>query len=158
MLCVLPRAYVSNRWQGFNTFEIKELLIMSTNKPRVLDVGQCDFDHDNINRMLSEEFGADVERAATAEEAFRAVQAGHYDLVLVNRVLDADGTSGPGLLQRLLSNEVTRATPTMLVSDYADAQDAAVALGATRGFGKNALTSSETRELLAALLDRQDQL
>ena len=130
---------------------------MSTNDPRVLDVGQCGFDHDNISRMLSEEFGADVTRAATAEEAFRAVRAGHYDLVLVNRILDADGASGPGLIQQLLSNEVTRATPTMLVSNYSEAQDAAVALGAIRGFGKNRLTSPETRNQLASLLDRQDQ-
>ncbi len=122
----------------------------------MLDVGQCDFDHDNISRMLSEEFGADVKRAATSEEAFRAVRAGHYDLVLVNRVLDADAASGLDLIQRLLSNEDTRATPTMLVSNYADAQDAAVALGATRGFGKNTLTSPETRDQLASLLDRQD--
>ena len=130
---------------------------MSTNEPRVLDVGQCDFDHDNISRMLSEEFGADVKRAATAEEAFRAVRAGLYDLVLVNRVLDADGASGSGLIQRLLSNEITRATPTMLVSNFAEAQDAAVALGAIRGFGKNTMTSSETRDLLAPLLDRKNQ-
>ncbi len=128
--------------------------MMSANKPRVLDVGQCDFDHDNISRMLSEEFGAAVKQAATGDEAFRAVRAGHYDLVLVNRVLDADGASGLDLMQRLLSNEDTRATPTMLVSNYADAQDAAVALGATRGFGKNALTSPETRDQLASLLDR----
>ena len=131
--------------------------MMSTTEPRVLDVGQCDFDHDNISHMLSKEFGADVTRAATYEEAFRAVRAGHYDLVLVNRVLDADGASGLDLIQRLLANKDTRATPTMLVSNYADAQDAAVALGATRGFGKNTLTSSETRELLAPLLDRKNQ-
>ena len=41
---------------------------MSTNEPRMLDVGQCDCDHDNISPMLSKEFGADVKRATTAEE------------------------------------------------------------------------------------------
>ena len=130
---------------------------MGNYEPRVLDVGQCDFDHDNISRMLSEEFGADVKRASTGEDAFRALEAAHFDLVLVNRVLDADGASGLDLIQRLLSNEDTRTTSTMVVSNYAEAQDAAVALGATRGFGKNALTSSETRAQLASLLDRQDQ-
>ncbi len=35
-------------------------------------------------------------------------------------------------------------TPTMLVSNYADGQDAAVELWATRGFGKDTLTSPET--------------
>ncbi len=130
---------------------------MSSNKPLVLDVGQCDLDHDNMSRMLSEEFRAEVKRAATGEEAFRTVQTGHFDLVLVNRILDADGASGLDLIQRLLSNEDTRATPTMLVSNYADAQDAAVASGATRGFGKSALTSSETRDQLASLLERPSQ-
>ncbi len=122
----------------------------------VLNVGQCDFDHGNISRMLSEGSSADVHRAATSEEAFSAVRAGHFDLVLVNRVFDADGASGLDHIRRLLSNDDTRATPTMLVSNYADAQDAAVALGATRGFGKNALNSPETRDQLASLLDRQD--
>ena len=88
---------------------------MLANEPRVLDVGQCDFDYDNISRMLSEELGADVKRAATSEEAIRAVRAGHYDLVLVNRVLDADGASGLDFIQRLLSTEDRRATPTMMV-------------------------------------------
>ena len=129
---------------------------MGNYEPRVLDVGQCDFDHDNISRMLAEEFGADVKRAATGEDAFRALEAAHYDLVLVNRVLDADGASGLDLIQRILASEDIRATPTMLVSNYADAQDAAVALGAARGFGKNTLTSPETRDLLAPMLDRQD--
>ncbi len=57
----------------------------------VLDVGQCDFDHANISRMLSERFGAEVQQVATCEEALRAVQNGLFDLVLVNRILDADG-------------------------------------------------------------------
>ena len=129
---------------------------MNDNKPMVLNVGQCDFDHGNISRMLSEGFSADVQQAATSEEAFCAVQGARFDLVLINRVLDADGASGLDLIRRWLSNNDTRATPTMLVSNYADAQDAAVALGATRGFGKNALTSPETRDQLASLLDRQD--
>ena len=130
---------------------------MISDELRVLDVGQCDFDHGNISRLISEEFGADVTRAATSEEAFRAVQAANYDLVLVNRILDADGASGLDLIRRLLSHDETRTTPVMLVSNYADAQDAAVAVGATRGFGKNALTSAETRDQLASLLDRQVQ-
>ncbi len=125
---------------------------MNDNKPRVLDVGQCGFDHENIGRMLSEEFSADVEQAATSEEACQTVRAGQYDLVLVNRIFDADGTSGLNLIQRLQSDEETRNTPVVLVSNYTEAQDAAVALGAKRGFGKDTLTSTETRDVLASLL------
>ena len=103
-----------------------------------------------------------MEQAATSEETFRAVRDGHYDLVLVNRILDADDTSGLDLIQRLQSHEQTRHTPVMLVSNYAETQDAAVALGARRGFGKDAITSPETRAQLASLLDqlhgRQDHV
>ncbi|MHC4696067.1 MAG: response regulator [Planctomycetota bacterium] len=125
---------------------------LNGDKPKVLDVGECGFDHGNISRMLSEEFSADVERVDTSEGAFRAIRAGQYDLVLVNRVLDSDGTSGLDLIQRLQSHEETRSTPVMLVSNYAKAQDVAVALGAERGFGKAALASSDTRGLLVRLL------
>ncbi len=125
---------------------------MNDNKPMVLDVAQCGFDHENIGRMLSEEYSADVVQAATSEEAFQAVRAGHYHLVLVNRIFDADGTSGLDLIQRLQSDEKTRFTPVVLVSNYTEAQDAAVALGAKRGFGKDTLASPETRDLLASLL------
>ena len=125
---------------------------MNRNKPRVLNVGHCDFDHGNIARVLAEEFDAGVERAATIEKAFEAVRAGQYDLVLVNRVLDADGSSGLDLIRRMQSHEETRGTPVALVSNYADAQDAAVALGAQRGFGKDALSKPETRDRLASLL------
>jgi len=127
---------------------------MIARKPCVLSVGQCDSDHENIRRVLSDEFGADVERAGVADEAVRAVQAGRFDLVLVNRILDADGASGLDLIRRLQSDGATRATPLALVSNYPEAQDSAVALGAQRGFGKDALTSSETRDRLATLLQR----
>ena len=125
---------------------------MSGNKPMVLDVGQCGFDHGNISRMLSDGFNANVKQAGTTEEAFQAVRAGHYDLVLINRILDADGASGLELIQRLQSHEETRVTPVVLVSNYTEAQDAAVAMGAKRGFGKDTLTSTATREVLAAIL------
>ncbi len=125
---------------------------MSDKKPTVLVVGQCAFDYESIGTMLSESFGADVGAAATCEEAFQAVLTGHCDLVLVNRILDADGTSGLNLIRQWQTREETRATLVMLVSDYSEAQDAAVALGANRGFGKDTLNSAATRDVLAALL------
>lgn len=125
---------------------------MSARRPKVLNVGQCAFDHGNISRVLSEEFNAEVEGVAGSDEAFAAVKGGGFDLVLVNRVFDADGASGLELIKRLQADDDTRATPVMLVSNYEDAQSAAVASGAGRGFGKDALTSESTRELLANVL------
>jgi len=121
----------------------------------VLDVGQCGFDHGNISRLLTKDFGADVVQAATSEEAVQAVRGGHFDLVLINRILDADGASGLDLIQRLKSHEGTRATPVALVSNYPEAQEAAVALGARRGFGKDALTDPESHNLLASILGQE---
>ena len=125
---------------------------MSIENPRVLNVGQCGFDHRNISHMLADHFGAEVTPAATADEAVSAVRRGEYDLVLINRVFDVDGTSGLDLIQRLQEDEQTRATPAMLVSNFAAAQEAAVALGARHGFGKDALTTPNTRERLTAVL------
>lgn len=125
---------------------------MRNRKLRVLNVGQCGFDHGNISRMLAEHFGAEVQAVATSDQAVGAVREGRFDLVLVNRVFDANGDSGLGLIKKLQSDEETRATPVMLVSNLLDAQDSAVALGARPGFGKNALTQPETRDVLASVL------
>ncbi len=128
---------------------------MSDKKPTVLVVGQCAFDYESIGSMLLEGFGAEVEAAATCEEASQAVPTGHYDLVLVNRILDADGTSGLNLIRQWQTREETCAIPVMLVSNYSEAQDAAVAVGANRGFGKDAMSSPATRDVLAAVLGHE---
>jgi len=128
---------------------------MPQSDTRILDVGQCDFDHGNISQLLSEEFDATVDRAANIQEARGAIQKQQYSLILVNRVLDADGSSGLDLIQQLRSQEPYREIPIALVSNYEDAQDAAVALGAKRGFGKNALDSPDTKARLASLLNIQ---
>lgn len=120
--------------------------------PRVLDVGNCSFDHGNISQVLTKHFGADVQAAATGDEAFRAICDGQFDLVLINRVFDANGESGLDLIKRLKAHEETKGTPVMLISNYPDAQEAANALGARPGFGKNSLTQRQTRELLATAL------
>lgn len=120
--------------------------------PRVLDVGQCGFDHGTIAGYLGRAFGAEVDRADTLDETREALGRGRFDLVLVNRVLDLDGSSGLELIRALKEAGVMGGVPVMLVSNYADAQQAAVALGASPGFGKAELESSRTRERLRALL------
>lgn len=125
---------------------------MDHEKPRVLNVGQCDFDHATIERLLAVEFGAVVSRAAGAAETLESVRKGRFDLVLVNRVLDADQTSGMDLIRELQHNPETRGTPVALVINLPEAQAEAVTLGAKQGFGKNALNHAETRARLASLL------
>jgi two-component system chemotaxis response regulator CheY len=106
---------------------------------RVLSVGQCGFDHGSITRQMRQRFGAEVVGASDAPEAIAALRGGGFDLVLVNRVLDGDGSSGLDLIRTLKADPALSGLPVMLVSNYASAQDQAMTLGALKGFGKSDL-------------------
>jgi two-component system chemotaxis response regulator CheY len=120
--------------------------------PRVLSVGQCGFDHGQIARHLKQAFGAEVVGAHTRAEALEALCAGRFDLVLVNRVIDADGSYGLDLIRDLRADPTPVPVPVMLVSNYLDAQQKAVALGAHPGFGKSELGQPQTHEKLKRVL------
>jgi CheY-like chemotaxis protein len=122
--------------------------------PRVLSVGQCGFDHRSIAGCLADRFGAEVEHSDSLDETRDAMRSARYDLVLVNRVLDDDGTSGLELIQALKDDPdpALADVPVMLVSNHADAQQAALDLGALPGFGKADLHSDATLERINALL------
>ena len=62
-----------------------------------------------------------------------------FDLVLVNRVLDADGSAGLDVVEQIKTDTNLRELPVMLVSNYEDAQRQAVEKGALPGFGKATL-------------------
>jgi CheY-like chemotaxis protein len=70
------------------------------------------------------------------------------DLILFNRELDYgfDSTVGVEVIGSLRSNHPT--VPMMLVSNYAEAQQAAVAAGALPGFGKREIGSNRVTALL----------
>jgi two-component system chemotaxis response regulator CheY len=118
---------------------------------KVLSVGQCGMDHALIARRLKSAHAAEVDAARTAEEAVRMLGEASYDLVLVNRVLDHDGSSGLELVRRLKA-EVGLGAPVMLVSNYADAQAEAVRLGAAPGFGKSEIGRAEADARIGAAL------
>lgn len=119
---------------------------------RVLSVGQCVPDGMALKSFLAQRFSADVEASATADEAMALLHNGPFDLVLVNRVFDADGGSGQEFIEALKANPTTGKIPVMLVSNYADAQQQAVAAGAEPGFGKAQLGADEVAEQLAPYL------
>ena len=114
------------------------------NAPRILNVGQCGFDHASISGYFTDRFNARVDAADDLEDVRAALREARYSLVLVNRVLDHDGSSGLELIRALREDPETKAVPAMLVSDYAEAQEAACKLGAVPGFGKSALYDEET--------------
>jgi hypothetical protein len=116
----------------------------------VLSVGQCSFDDSRLARVLAVEADAHMDRAHSAEDARQKIAATPYDLVLVNRVIDGDGASGVDFIAEL--RKVDGAPCAMLISDYPDAQAAAVANGAVAGFGKSSLGSAEVGQRLRQAL------
>lgn len=119
---------------------------------RVLNVGQCNPDHASISRFLTMNFRAAVDRADELDETLEMLRAKSYDLVLINRKLDIDYSDGMRILKTLKADEEFREIPVMIVSNYADAQEAAVAAGAAHGFGKAELGKPETIARVGAVL------
>ena len=119
---------------------------------RVLSVGQCVPDQMSINAYLKRQFGAEVETADTADEAMSSLHNGPFDLVLINRIFDADGGSGLDLVKVIKNDPGTSKLPVMLVSNYADAQQKAVDAGAEPGFGKAQLSDPGVADSLRAFL------
>jgi len=116
----------------------------------VLSIGQCGYDDSRLARVLQVEADAHMDRAYTVEEAKKKMMDKKYDLVLVNRVIDGDGASGVDFIAEMKKAEGSPCF--MLVSDYPDAQAAAVANGAFAGFGKSAFGSPEVGQRLRQAL------
>ncbi len=121
--------------------------------PRILDVGQCGFDHGSISRHLTKAYGAEVARASSTAEALKVLRGGKFDLVLVNRVFDRDGTPGLDLIRALKADPDLADLPVMLVSNYPEAQAEARTLGALPWFGKADLRSASIPALQATLTE-----
>jgi CheY-like chemotaxis protein len=119
---------------------------------RILDVGQCGFDHGAIRRLIEDEFAAEVFQAHGLKDAVARLKNEPFDLVLVNRKLDADFSDGLAVVRAIKADASLAGTPVMLVSNYPDAQDEAIAAGAVPGFGKADLNQPTTREKLRRVL------
>jgi CheY-like chemotaxis protein len=125
---------------------------------RVLDVGQCGPDHATIRRYLSQHFDCEILKADTGDDALDMLKRGEFDLVLVNRKLDIDYSDGLEVIRRIKADPATATVPVMLVTNYPEHQEAAVAEGAVRGFGKLEYDKPETRSSLAAVLEEQSEI
>lgn len=121
-------------------------------KKRVLSVGQCSADHSAIRRLIESHFDATVVPAATAAAALAELRRNPVDLVLVNRVLDHDGSAGVDVVGQINADDALRRIPVMLVSNYEDAQEQARAKGARTGIGKSELDRPQTLARLRAVL------
>src|SRR3954447_24548778 len=119
---------------------------------RVLSIGQCGADHYGISAFLRSHFGVEVEPANSRKQALDALKAKSYDLVLINRLLDRDGTPGVDIIRQMKADKDLAAVPVMLVSNYESAQKEAQAAGALEGFGKAEIGDEATVEKLTQVL------
>lgn len=119
---------------------------------RVLAVGNCSADHGAIAATIKRAFGAEVVRAHGRDDALAAMHRGPFELVLVNRILDRDGSDGLDVIRAIKATPEGGAVPVMLITNFAEHQQTAIAAGAEPGFGKAELGSADTRQKLARFL------
>ncbi len=120
---------------------------------KVLSVGQCGPDHAGIVAFLKRNFGeVAVDTAKLPADTMAKLAGATYDLVLVNRKLDEDYSDGVEIIKAIKADPALQATPVMLVTNYADHQETAVAAGAVRGIGKLEFNQPETIERVRAAL------
>ena len=116
-------------------------------------VGHCGPDSSYLRITVSKaERDVQVLSVDDDSDLKRALDEG-VDLLLLNRQLDYgfDEREGVSLIRKLRAKYP--GVKTMLVSNYPDAQAAAVAEGALPGFGKRELGSARVAELLRDALN-----
>jgi len=119
---------------------------------RVLSVGQCSVDHAAIVRLVQGNFGAQVVSADLPDDALSRLKKEAFDLVLVNRKLDADYSDGLEIIKEIKQDPDLKTLPVMLVTNYPDQQQLAVEAGAEPGFGKLEYDKPATRQKLSKYL------
>ena len=121
----------------------------------VLDIGNCDPDHNAIQRMLTSDYDVIVLRANQLSDALQLLSQRNVDLIVINRKLDIDYSDGIEILRHLKKDPAYKGIPTMIITNYAEQQVAAVADGAEYGFGKTQYTEPATHERLSRFLDKK---
>ena len=119
---------------------------------RVLSVGQCSMDHGSISRFLKSNFDVEVIPVATVADATDKMRQKGIDLVLVNRQFDHDGTEGVDFIRDIKADKDLAALPIMLITNFPEYAQEAVALGAEPGFGKAELSSKDLASRLKPFL------
>ena len=119
---------------------------------KVLDVGNCAPDHAAIAQLVTSNFDCEVSQAHGPDDALSALKQSDFALVLINRKLDRDYSDGTEVLKLIKADAQVASVPVMLVTNLPEHQEAAVALGAERGFGKLEFDDPVTLERLSKFL------
>lgn len=122
---------------------------------QVLSLGQCAADNYSLTRFLEKHFQTKVWPVDTFAEALDCLTNNPFDLILVNRILDQNGAEGLDFIQQIKNAPAWKNMPVMLVSNYPDAQQQAVALGALPGFGKAGLGEAQTIARLRGVFQKE---
>ena len=120
----------------------------------LLDCGNCGPDFNSIRQMVKSNFGASVVQAHGTEDTLAMLREKKIDLVTVNRKLDRDYTDGLDVIKAIKADPDVGSVPIMLVTNYEEHQESAMALGCVRGFGKLSIGDDATRELLEPFLGK----
>jgi len=118
---------------------------------RVLEVGNCGFDHGRLSEWLGSRWDIVLIRASGMSQALRQLASDRFDLILANRVLEGDGRLGLDLLSELQASG-TDFPPLVLLTDYADKQAEALAAGAAASFGKRQIGTESAVAALVPML------
>lgn len=133
--------------------ELTEPGVFTNTMPKkVLSVGQCGPDTHSLRRFLETNFDARMSSSDLPDDTMAKLRAESFDLVLINRKLDADYTDGLEILKAIKADPELQTVPTMIVTNYEDHQKEAVAAGAEYGFGKLEYQKPATFERLAKVL------
>ncbi|MEQ1903208.1 MAG: hypothetical protein ABL888_03355 [Pirellulaceae bacterium] len=120
---------------------------------KVLVAGNCNFDSSAIRKTFQSFPKVELVFCDSADEVWESLAKSEFKLVLLNRVFDRTEERGIDLIRKI-KTELPQAPNLMLISNFEDAQTAAVAAGALPGFGKSALTSESVRRQLAEALNQ----
>jgi CheY-like chemotaxis protein len=120
---------------------------------KVALVGHCGPDSSFLKIAVSRAAREAKVLSADDSQSLKRVLDDGVDLLLLNRQLDFgfDEEEGVEVIRKLRATHPQ--VKTMLVSNYADAQAAAVAEGALPGFGKRELNTPKVAEMIRAALD-----
>ena len=121
----------------------------------VLDIGNCDPDHNAIQRMMTSNYDVEVLRAHQLSDSLQLLSQRKVDLIVINRKLDIDYSEGIEILRQLKKDPAYKGIPTMIITNYAEQQLAAVADGAEYGFGKLQYSEPATHDRLSLFLDKK---
>jgi ActR/RegA family two-component response regulator len=118
---------------------------------RIVLVGHCGADTSTLYRIVGEV--APKIPVTASHDIGSLANAGPDSLLLINRMLEGAFAEDTGV--ELIKTLASRAAPPklMLVSNYADAQAAAVKNGAMPGFGKNAMYDASTKAMIKAAIE-----